>query len=339
MSITCVYVHPCGFKARFDRFVQVAQEPGRDVISNADSPPAFTTSFFYHQESEGSIILTLQQPGIVYYGATPAFNGRQGQCTAGGEYDGAPSYHPLALVLKGPNGTTMNQTIPANFQGTVHQMTPLRSPHQFCILRENITLFNGCKVFIPLCRPDPKNEIPHQPKFVSMVAPTWLNVYPASNATCPTCSLIASVNSTTNLGNGMRRTTFAAKGGRWSTYNNNVPIYVTFAPSFVGRDAPSADNNAVLWVMIHDDVATAAATPVGPKTPWQRLVAHTVHVPTDLVLPQTFVTSITWTDASLLLDGPVGRVSGGGGGFLQLYKSLGFNTVPLVSAPVSGVPS
>ena len=84
------------------------------------------------------------------------WHGRAGRCTAGGEYDGRPSTHPAALVVAGPDGNTGNQTIPAGFAGTVHRLPALPTPHRFCIVDPNVTLFAGAQLNIPLCRPDPK---------------------------------------------------------------------------------------------------------------------------------------------------------------------------------------
>ena len=57
-------------QVRFDRFVQ---SPDRAVLE-------FTTSYFYNQRSgSGGIVVTEQEAGIYYYGATPSFQGRGGQ--------------------------------------------------------------------------------------------------------------------------------------------------------------------------------------------------------------------------------------------------------------------
>lgn len=64
-------------KVKFDRFVQV---PGDRNANATTTVPEFKTSFFYNQRSRsGSIVVTEQEPGIYYYGATPSFEGRAGQ--------------------------------------------------------------------------------------------------------------------------------------------------------------------------------------------------------------------------------------------------------------------
>jgi hypothetical protein len=81
-------------QVRFGRFIRTAN---RTVL-----PPQFISSFTYHEMSAtNSIEVTFQQPGIHYYGATPVWKGRAGGCTAGGEYAGAPSTHPVALIVAG----------------------------------------------------------------------------------------------------------------------------------------------------------------------------------------------------------------------------------------------
>lgn len=293
------------------------------MLSPSDGPtPEFTTSYFYHEESASlSIVVALQQPGIVYYGATPSFRGREGGCTAGGVYDGKPSLHPLALVLAGPDGA-VNDTIPAGFAGTVHKMVPLRTPHQFCILNPKITLFAGGKLYLPLCRPDPKNEIPRQPGFVSVIAPSWLSIYPLGNATADPAyqDYPATINATTAVGGGLVRTTFAAgnaRNPRWSTYNNFVPLYFDFAPEHA-----RGGQTVTLSVLIHAEMEDGGrvAAPL-----WQSLQCTLAPTPTVTPLPTRLVTSFTWASQNLLLGGERGN-------FLQTYRQLGFNTVPLVGS-------
>ena len=123
----------------------------------ATNPPSFKTTFGGQASESGSIVLSFQQPGIYYYGATPIFEGRMGGSSAGGVYDGRPSLHPTALVVAGPDGGTNNQTIPAGFAGTVHKMQPLLTPRQFCIIAPNLTIFSGsqirCEFMFYVCRP------------------------------------------------------------------------------------------------------------------------------------------------------------------------------------------
>lgn len=137
--------------SRFDRFVLGFNLP--------TSPPQYQSSGAYREESaSGSIVVSFQQPGVHCYGATPSFLGRVGGSSAGGVYDGRPSLHPTALVLAGPGGGTNNQTIPADFAGAVHHLKPLPTLHQFCIIENNLTVFSGSQLRIPLCRPNPKTE-------------------------------------------------------------------------------------------------------------------------------------------------------------------------------------
>lgn len=296
------------------------------------SPPEFKTSFFFHQESAtGSIVLTFQQPGIYYYGGRPSFEGRPMQSTAGGMFDGAPSTHPTALVVTGPSGEVgVNQSIPAGFAGEVVHLARLKTSHQFCITEHNLTAFAGCQIRLPLCRPElpgAEGEIPPQPSFVSVVSPSWLAVLPLNNATCRTCTndaYWAFLNSTQALGSGRTRYTLrkGAPGhkGRWATYNNFVPLFVTFDKSHITE--PNQEP-VQLSVMIHDAASDAMTVPV---TEWQTLRLRVVATP-SAPLPKRLITSLTWSDESLLLD------DSSSDGFLSRYRQLGFNTVPLVSMP------
>jgi hypothetical protein len=282
---------------RFDRFVL--------GFNLSASPPQFQSSGVYRQESApGSIVVSFQQPGIYYYGATPSYQGRVGGSSAGGVYDGRPSVHPTALVLAGPDGGTNNQTIPVDFAGAVHHLKPLLTPRQFCLFERNMTVFSGSQLRIPLCRPDPKMEIPHQPAFTSVVAPSWLTLRGRNNQTCRTCSgpaYVSWLNDTVELGGGRTRYTFHSPIARWSIYNNFVPLFVTFDESHAtsgGAGGATAADAVELSVLIHADVGDAATVPLSS---WQTLSALCVTTP-QLPLPKHLVTSITWSDEDLFLD-------------------------------------
>lgn len=96
---------------RFDRYF-----PSNTTCS----PPQFAVDFFFNEHSgTGSIVRTFQEPGVYYWGVTPTFEGRAGGSSAGGvfgtcggqKFSGGsnqckPTTHPIALVVKGPNGET-----------------------------------------------------------------------------------------------------------------------------------------------------------------------------------------------------------------------------------------
>lgn len=153
-----------------------------------------------------------------------------------------------------------------NFAGTVHHALPLRTPHQFCLFERNLTIFSGVQVRLPLCRPQ-KAEQPPQPGFVSIVVPSWITVQPVTNLTCVSCRIRTSpaLNSSETLPGGLTRLTFASLGnnqrpenpakpnpkyvhgylpGHWTTYNNFVPLYLTFPE---GHDGETVD----VSVLIH----------------------------------------------------------------------------------------
>ena len=306
------------------------------------------------------------------------WHGRAGRCTAGGEYDGRPSTRPAALVVAGPDGNTGNQTIPAGFAGTVHRLPALPTPHRFCIVDPNVTLFAGAQLKIPLCRPDPKAsvdpcqrtniqcqpggrnanvspmgdcasndechsmpwalqvEIASQPGFVSVIAPSWLKLHPRNNASTRSSADSATLNSTKALPGGLTRSTFATasrKSPRWSTYNNYAPLYTTFPAENAGTRARPLPPVA-LQVLIHADPADADTLPVEA---WQRLLARAVVTPALAAVPQRLVTSYTWADSSLLYDPPTPSPAQPSA-FLELYRGLGFNTVPAVSLPAQFKP-
>ena len=96
-----------------------------------------------------------------------------------------------------------------------------------------------------------------------------------------------------------------------------MPLYFTFDASQVGKTMSMA-------VLIHAELDDAASV---PTSDWQHLSIRCVAMP-QVALPKQLMTSITWSsDDSLLLD------NGAEYSFLRAYRSLGFNTVPLVSMP------
>eukprot|EP00051_Salpingoeca_urceolata_P023180 m.390017 g.390017 ORF g.390017 m.390017 type:complete len:912 (-) comp20074_c5_seq2:72-2807(-) len=293
-------------RVRFDRFVQ--QTPPGTV------PPFFKTSFSYHQESStGSVVLAFQQPGVYFYGATPSFQGRAAQCTAGGEYDGRPSPKPLAIVVEGPTGPSNATALPKGFIGAVHRTLPLRSAHQFCLIHPNITAFSGSKILLRLCRPDPAQEIPKQPRFVSVIAPRWVTLAPESSETS---SHPAAVNTSNPIpGTQLQRWIF--ESSRWATYNDYVPLYVAFP-------AAKAGLTVELRVSIYDDWASPP-----PGDAAQTL--HVNFVVTPTVKVDRFFTSITWASGSLLGNGTAES-------FLETYGQLGFTAVPQVSVQAAVKP-
>jgi hypothetical protein len=96
---------------RFDRYFP---------SNTTSSPPQFAVDFFFNQHSgTASIVRTFQEPGVYYWGVTPTFEGRAGGSSAGGvfgscsdqKFSGSstqcqPTTHPIALVVKGPDGET-----------------------------------------------------------------------------------------------------------------------------------------------------------------------------------------------------------------------------------------
>ena len=309
--------------SRFNRFV-----PGFNLSA---SPPQFRASGVYREESaSGSIVVSFQQPGVYFYGATPSFQGRTGGSSAGGVYDGRPSVHPTALVLAGPDGSTNNQSVPADFAGAVHHLKPLPTPRQFCLIEKNMTVFSGSQLRLPLCRPEPSIEIPHQPAFASVVAPSWLTLRGRNNQTCRTCSgpaLVSWLHSSAELGGGRTRYTFHSPIGRWSIYNNFVPLFVTFNDTQAKSD-PTAADAVELAVLIHDNASDATTVPLSS---WQTLSVLCVTTP-QLPLPRRLMTSITWSDEDIFLD-ELEQPEDGPQSFVAMYRRLGFNTVPKKSMP------
>lgn len=320
---------------RFDRYFQ-------NLTAPTTGPAQFKRQFFFNEHSgTGTIVVTLQEPGVYYYGVTPTYQGRAGGISAGGSGDDSvPSTHPTALVVAGPDGAPgINQSIPPNFQGIVHHTVPLRTRHQFCIFERNITIFSGAQVRLPLCRPD-KAEQPPQPGFISIIAPSWLTVQTKTNKTCASCKASKSaLNSTGDLGSGRTRSTFAALGNMqkpldpkkkpnpnrmpvdgfltasWSTYNNFAPFYFSWDPD-------RKQSTVEISVLIHYTPTEGSTVPVAQ---WQTLAVRCVVTPRLPTLPKRLVTSLTWADIGddLMLDD-------GSPFWLSTYKRMGFNTVPQV---------
>jgi hypothetical protein len=158
--------------------------------------------------------------------------------------------------------------------------------------------------------------------------PAWLSVHGLNNGSSRNPTHISTLNATEELPGNRIRYTFAATNSRWSTYNNYVPLYTTFAADHAGnRTQPQPP--VVLPVLIHATPTDAKAIPV---VSWQQLRVRFAATPNLLTVPKRLVTSFTWADTSLLYD-PPGTPPDQPWPFLTLYRGLGFNTVPMVSMP------
>jgi hypothetical protein len=142
------------------------------------------------------------QPGVahggIYYYAIQASRTGLNQATSSACINwGQKCDHPLALVVPYFNGTI--PALPVGFLGTVHRVTPLDTPNQFCIrgglvsASSNWTAFAGSQLKIPMCQVIGVS-IPPRPRFASFLAPTWLTIVPKSNDTDPTYTF-ATLNS------------------------------------------------------------------------------------------------------------------------------------------------
>jgi hypothetical protein len=109
----------------------------------------------------------------------------------------------------------------------------------------------------------------------------------------------------------------------WSTYNNYVPLYISFPESHEGQLAK-------VWVLIHHTPADGQEV---PKERWQTLNLKCVATPKLSKPPKRLVTSITW--ASIGEDLFMDKAEEPLDYWLNTYRQLGFNTVPQVSMPAA----
>jgi hypothetical protein len=77
----------------------------------------------------------------------------------------------------------------------------------FCLTLTDLTIFAGVAVNMPFCTPDVNapDGIQRHPKFVSIVLPPWLHVFPTNNRTS-TAYYVPHVNRTTTLPDGTTAT-------------------------------------------------------------------------------------------------------------------------------------
>ena len=73
----------------------------------------------------------------------------------------------------------------------------------FCLTLTNLTIFAGVAVNMPFCTPDihAPDGIQRHAKFVSIVLPPWLHVFPTNNRTTPAV-YVPHVNRTLTLPDG-----------------------------------------------------------------------------------------------------------------------------------------
>jgi hypothetical protein len=280
-----------------------------------------------------AINLTFTAPGIWFYGGSGERNGlgqeAPSACPCGhihGDQRNCPCDRPLALVIPFLNGS--RPSLPAGFVGHVHVVQALKTPHQFCIIQPNVTAFAGSQLKIPLC-PKEGDEIPHQPRFATFLAATWLTVVGKSNDTNPT-STKAVLNSSKHIppGHGPAAGNAEARlqqtfdgGGRWEIYNDFVRAYLTFAQQHVGK-------SVTMHVLLHDNLDELTAVEADPSK-WQRLSIELVATPDLRPLlawgKTKLMTALTWTDAGLFFNG---TTIDGNYSYLETYARFGFNTVP-----------
>ena len=237
-----------------------------------------------------------------------------------------PQDSPMALVIPYLNGS--RPSLPAGFAGSVHTVAALKTPHQFCIIAPHVTAFAGSQLKIPTCRPLGVSSGYLQPRFASVLAPSWLTVLGKTNATDPTYTEMA-VNQTFTVpaghgpdaGNGEARLLQVFDGGgRWEIYNDFVRFYVTFSEAHAGK-------TIAFHVLLHDTLEELEVA--RSNFLWQEMSMELVATPdlrSQLGLDKTkLMTALVWTDIGLFLNGstPDGSYSS-----LETFARLGFNTIP-----------
>ena len=135
----------------------------------------------------------------------------------------------------------------------MHQTKPLRTPHQFCIIHPNMTVFSSAQIKLPIC-PEVGVSIPKVPRFATVLAPEWMTVRPKYNTATPTYAA-ATLNASENLpagsgpaaGNGEGRLQQTFESDRWETYNDAVRLYLMFGSQHAGKMVP-------IHVLLHDSM-------------------------------------------------------------------------------------
>eukprot|EP01047_Picozoa_sp_COSAG01_P053644 COSAG01_NODE_5773_length_4042_cov_3.081410_1_plen_600_part_00 len=304
----------------------------------------FKPTFRLHQTagSKCAISLAFEDGGIYYYAIQGGRTGLSQSTSSACINWGQKCDHPLALVVHFFNGSI--PALPHGFLGPVHHVSPLKTPHQFCIeggivsTSANKTAFAGSQLKIPMCQIIGQS-IPPRPQFASFLAPAWLTILPKHNDTDPSYTF-ATLNSSRRIpagagpaaGNGEPRLqqTFDGSegaphgGGRWEVYNDYVRVYLIFSPEHAGKTVE-------LFVLLHNDAGELAAVEADPSK-WQVLSIELVALPDLRPLlgwhgneATTLMTALTWTDAGLFFNG---TTTDGSFSYLETYARLGFNTVP-----------
>jgi hypothetical protein len=193
---------------------------------------------------------------------------------------------PVAILAYGSDGRTGNDTLPAGFAGQTFDLpAPIVGEYQFCLTTNNVTIFAGAKVFLPLC-PNPGAATFTDIHFGSVRAPRWLTVALEGTRSNSSAHVDADANDiiTTTAPLSLSRAQHAQGG--------IVALDVAFA------DEAWAGHSLTLQLAMH----RTSSPPAVDSAQWQTLSATTVAI-SKVPMPASMVTSITWSDEGLLYSG------------------------------------
>lgn len=265
-----------------------------------------------------SLLVARSAPGTMYVAVS---------AKSGATYDTAGYYDGLSTVASTDIDTTAHinkivvKTKPESGDGTA--ITPgfstntvtsdkiIPANHKFALTKNQITLFSGGMLALPINPGASQTEIIN-PKYIEIELPSGISLeQPSTTSFKNKFSIVTSPE----IASGYHRYRLEKDGGaNWGLNNAYVNIYPTFADNMAGA------TSLIMKIRLYN------AGEEGRVDLWQTLPI-TLEVPPDLQLPKRLTTSFSYasTTGGLLLNkGADGNIDQ----FLNLYKKLGFNTVP-----------
>ena len=263
------------------------------------------------------LLVARSAPGIMYVGIKAVSTSNYDST---GYYEGLetvlstttdPAAHINKIVIQAKPETAVAPTITVGFStNIVTSDNKIPANHKFALTKSQITLFSGGVLALPI------NPVSSQTENIN---PNYIEIELPNGISLNQPSVTSFKNKFTEVPttiSGYHRYRLEKDTGttNWGQNNTYVNIYPTFADSMAGVA------NLQIKMRLYN------LGEEGRTDLWQTLPI-TLEVPPDLRLPKRLTTSFSYAniDGGLLLNqGTNGNVDQ----FLNLYKKLGFNTVP-----------
>lgn len=252
--------------------------------------------YWGNYSSKPELIIPINQPGPLYIGFAPV-----GEPT----YDRHGYYQPqqpavirMVVNVRKEDGSLSRVR---TFSDNVYVANSIKGDVKLPVISDSITMFSGGSLAIPINLREFPTEI--DPSSIEIELPKGVVLNTVSGA-------IVDFREVQSLETDYTRFRITKKTGKeWGTV---ATIYPTFPSEMIGCP--------FLKIRVR---AVASDNALSRNDNWQELPLSLQALP-SAKLPKRLVTSFTWAKAQSLFYSPNGSIDA----FLNIYKNLGFNTVP-----------